>query len=163
MTSKVNPIPTGYHTITPTLTVKGADKAIDFYKKAFGAEEKDRCLGPDGKTIMHAELKIGDSILMLNDEFPEMGCRAPESLGGTAVSLYLYVQDVDASFEQAVKAGATVTMPVTDMFWGDRFGQLTCPFGHKWALATHTKDVTPEEMKKAQEALQKQQAAACAK
>jgi uncharacterized glyoxalase superfamily protein PhnB len=158
MASKVDAIPKGYHTITPNLVVKNANSAIDFYKKAFGAIEKEICLGPDGKSIMHAELKIGDSIVMLNDEFPDMGCVGPQSLGGTSFSLYLYVDDVDTWHKRAVTHGATVSMPVTDMFWGDRFGQIIDPFGHRWSLATHTRDMTPEEIKKEQEAWQKQMA-----
>lgn len=158
MTTKVDPIPKGYHTITPTLTVKGADKALEFYKQAFGAEQRECCYGPDGKSVMHAEMKIGDSILMLNDEFPDMGCLGPESIGGTPVSLYLYVENVDQFVETAVEAGAKITMPISDMFWGDRWGQLVDPFGHKWGVATHVKDMTPEEIKKAQESWQKEMA-----
>lgn len=154
------PIPDGYHTLTPSLTCKDAAKAIEFYKKAFNAElTSDICYGPDGKTVMHAEMKIGDSIFMLNDEFPEM-CHSPIKYGGSPVSLYMYVKDVDSSFTQAVNAGAKADMPVTEMFWGDRFGSLTDPFGHKWSLATHIKDVTPEEMKKAKEAWEKEMCAA---
>ncbi len=148
--AKVDPVPKGYHTITPGLTVKDAKGAMEFYKKAFGAEEKDVCFGPDGKSIMHAELKIGDSMIMLNDEFPQMGCLGPKSIGGTPVSLFLYVDNVDSWFERATKAGATVTMPVSDMFWGDRFGQLEDPYGHKWGIATHIADLTKEEMEKGQ-------------
>lgn len=158
--TKVDPIPAGYNSITPTLTVKGALKALEFYKQAFGAEQREVCYGPDGKTVMHAELKIGTSIVMLNDEFPEMNCLSPESIGNTPVSLYLYVENVDAVVDTAVKAGAKVTMPVSDMFWGDRFGQLVDPFGHKWGVATHVKDMTPEEIKKAQETWQKEMACA---
>ncbi len=159
MTSKVESVPKGYHTITPTLTVKGADRAIEFYKKAFKAQEIERHMGPDGKTIMHAELKIGNSIFMLNDEFPRTGCQSPQSLGGTPVTLYVYIEDVDTWFKRAVDEGAKVTMPLNDMFWGDRVGQVTDPFGHKWNLATHIKDMTPEEMKRGQEEWQKQQMA----
>lgn len=160
MSDKVNPIPKGYHTITPSLVCKGADKAIEFYKKAFGAEQQmEVCYAPDGKTIMHAELKIGDSIFMLSEEFPEMGCHGPEKFGGSPTSLYLYVDNVDTSYSRAVNAGATPVVPVCDMFWGDRFGQIADPFGHKWSLATHVKDMTPEEMKKAQEAWQKEMCA----
>jgi len=148
MTSAAKPIPAGMHTITPHLVVRDANRAIDFYKKAFGAEELLRMPGPDGKTIMHAELKIGDSVIFLNDEFPEMGARAPESLGGSPVTLSLYVEDVDAAFNRAVKAGAKVTMPVADMFWGDRYGKLVDPFGHLWDMATHKEDLTPDEISK---------------
>ena len=149
---KVDAIPKGYHTITPGLIVKNAEKAIEFYKKAFAAEEVCRCLSLDGKSIMHAELKIGDSIIMLNDEFPAMGCVSPETLGGCPTSLYLYVEDADSWYDRAIKAGAVSEMPVEDMFWGDRMGAVKDPFGHKWSLATHKKDLTPEEMRKGQEA-----------
>lgn len=150
-------IPEGFHTITPGLTVRDAAKAIDFYRRAFGAVELYRMSAPGGK-IGHAELKIGDSIIMLSDEFP-MGARSPQSVGGTTVTLHLYVQDVDAAFKQAIGAGAKEDMPPTDMFWGDRYGKLTDPFGHSWGLATHVKDVSPEEMQKgADEAFSRLQA-----
>ena len=142
------PVPTGFHTVTPALTVTDAEKAIGFYKRAFGAEECMRFLGPDEKRIMHAEIKIGDSILMLGEEHTEMGCRGPQSLGGTPVSLYLYVEDADQAFTRAVSAGARAERPVADMFWGDRCGQLTDPFGHKWNLATRKENLTPEEIRK---------------
>jgi len=145
-------IPDGYHTITPYLTVKGAAAAIDFYKRAFGAEEIGRFAGPDGKSVMHAELKIGDSIFMLSDEFPGAGCRSPQSLGATTMNMHFYVNDVDAAFDRAVKAGATALMPVADMFWGDRYGKLRDPNGHEWGIATHKLDLTPEEMAKAAQA-----------
>ena len=148
----------GYHTVTPGLTVSDAKAAIEFYKKAFGAEEREVCLGPDGK-VMHAEIKIGDSIIMLNDEFPKMGCVGPKSLGGTPVSMFIYVENVDAMYDRAVKAGATATMPVADQFWGDRFGQVVDPYGHKWGISTHIADPTPEEMKKAKEEWAKKQMA----
>lgn len=153
-TKKVKPIPEGYHTITPHIVVRDAAKAIEFYKRAFGAEEVMRLPGPDGHGIMHAELKIGDSFIMLGEESPDMGgeCRSPESLGGSAVTLNLYVKDVDAAFERAVSAGAQVKMPLADMFWGDRYGALVDPFGHKWSLATHIEDVSPEEIRKRAEA-----------
>lgn len=147
MTSKVNPIPKGYHTATPYLIVKDAAGAIEFYKKAFGATELMRMPGPDGK-IGHAEIKIGDSPIMLADEVPGMGFRSPESLGGSPISILLYVKDVDAVFSQAVAAGAKVQRPVADQFYGDRTGGLTDPFGHLWYVATHKEDVSPEEMKK---------------
>lgn len=150
--AKVKPIPEGFHTITPHLVVKDASKAIDFYKKAFGAEEIGRHAGPDGKSIMHATVKIGDSIVMLNDEFPEMNCRGPLAIGGTAVTLHLYVQDVDKAFERATKAGAKVTMPLADQFWGDRYGILTDPFGHMWSIATHTRDMSDADVAKAMQA-----------
>lgn len=148
MTNQAKPIPTGFHTLTPHLVVKGASRAIDFYKMAFGAQEIRRSPGPDGKTIMHADLKIGDSHLFLVDEFPQMGCRGPESIGATPVTIHMYVEDVDAAFGKAVAAGAQVRMPVADMFWGDRFGMLTDPFGHSWSLATHKEDLTPQEISK---------------
>lgn len=160
MSTKIDPIPKGYHTITPCLAVRDAARAIEFYKQALNAEQIMLMTGPDGKTVMHAELKIGDSIFMLGEESPDMGCSGPQTIGGTPVSLFLYVDDVDRWYERAVKAGATSTMPITDMFWGDRFGQVTDPFGHKWGLATHIKDLTPEEIKKGQEAWQKEYAGA---
>ena len=142
----VKPIPEGYHSITPMLTVRYAARAIDFYRRAFGAEEIGRMYGPDGKTVMHAELKIGNSRLFLCDEVPEMECRGPETLGGSPTGIYLYVRDVDETFRKAVEAGATVRRPLEDMFWGDRTGSVTDPFGHSWDLATHREDVSPEEM-----------------
>ena len=142
------PIPDGYRTITPYITVQGAAQALEFYKRAFGAEEKERMPGPDGKSVMHAELKIGDSIVMLSDEFPGMGCRSPRALGGSTGYLFLYVPDVDAAFKRAVDAGAKASMPIADMFWGDRFGKVTDPFGHEWGLATHKEDLSPDEIKK---------------
>jgi PhnB protein len=144
------PIPDGYHTVTPSLTVRGGARAIDFYKQAFGAHERLRVHGPDGVSIMHAELQIGDSIVMLGDEYPDMGCVAPVSRGGATGSLFLYVPDVDAAFQRAVNAGAKVVMPVTDMFWGDRFGQVEDPSGHRWGLATHKEDVAPDELMRRQ-------------
>jgi uncharacterized glyoxalase superfamily protein PhnB len=149
--AKVKPIPKGYHTLTPALSVRDADKAIEFYKQVFGAKERARYYMPDNKTIMHAELKIGDSILTLNDEMPEMKCFSPQSIGGTAVALYTYVPNVDKVFEKAVAAGATSTMPVMDAFWGDRCGQLIDPFGHVWFLATRKKNLTAKQLKKGQE------------
>lgn len=143
------PIPDGYHAVTPYLTIRGASAAIDFYKKAFGAEEKVRMPGPDGDSLMHAEIAIGGSMIMLSDEFPERGVMSPTHYGGPTSSLMLYVPDADAVFRQAVAAGATALMPVTDMFWGDRMGQVLDPFGHKWAIATHTLDLTADEMQKA--------------
>jgi PhnB protein len=143
-TKRAKPIPEGFHTVTAHLTVKGAGGAIEYYKKAFGAEELFRMPGPNG-TIMHSEIRIGDSTIMVNDEFPEHGARGPASIGGSPVTLHLYVPDVDAVFDRAVKAGAKVLMPVTDMFWGDRYGQVEDPYGHRWSVATHTEDLTPEE------------------
>jgi PhnB protein len=143
--STVKPIPDGYHTITPHLAVRDAAKAIDFYARAFGAEELYRMPGPGG-VVMHAELRVGDSIVMLGEENPQMGASSPQTIGGSPVSLLLYVKDVDASFARASAAGCAVQMPPTDMFWGDRYGKLQDPFGHHWALATHKEDVSPEEM-----------------
>jgi uncharacterized glyoxalase superfamily protein PhnB len=157
--SKVNKNPKGLHTVTPGLTVNDAKGAIEFYKKAFGAVEGDISFGPDGKQVLHAEIKIGDSVIMLNDEFPQMGCVGPKSLGGSPVAIYLQVDDADMWFERAVKAGATVAMPIADQFWGDRFGQVVDPYGHKWGVSTHVKDVTPEEMKEAMQAWQKKEMA----
>ena len=146
MAENVKAIPEGYHTITPMLTVRDAARAIEFYEKAFNAQQLYRMDGPDGK-IMHAELKIGNSIFMLGEENQQMNCSSPLTLKGTPVSLYLYVENVDAAFNQAVKAGAKVEMPVSDMFWGDRFGQVSDSSGHRWSLATHKEDVTPTQMK----------------
>jgi PhnB protein len=143
----VKPIPDGYHTITPHLTIRDAARAIEFYKAAFGAEQRGVMKGPDGK-IMHAELKIGDSIIMLSDEFPEMGAVSPQTLGGSSTGLHIYLDNVDSAFDKAVKAGAQVEMPVMDQFWGDRYGKLKDPFGHKWSLGTHIKDLSMDEMKK---------------
>jgi len=135
--------------------VKDAARAIEFYKRAFGASVVARMDGPNGK-IMHAELKIGDSMMMLSDEMPGSGARSPQTLGGSSVNIFLYVDKVDDVFQQAVSAGAKVDMPVADQFWGDRYGKLTDPFGHSWSLGTHVRDVSPEEMKKAmQEAMAK--------
>ena len=142
----VQPIPNGYHSLTPFLTVRDAARAIEFYKQAFGATERGVMKGPDGK-IMHAELVIGDSIIMLSDEWPEFGALSPQSIGGSAMGLHIYIDGVDAAFDRAVKAGAEVEMPVMDQFWGDRYGKLKDPFGHKWSIATHTKDMSADEMK----------------
>lgn len=158
MAMKVSPVPPGYHTVIPSLVVKGADRAIEFYKRAFGAQEIMRMPGPDGKNIVHAELKIGDSHVFLSDEFPAMGSRSPQTIGGTASSIFLYLENVDVVFNQAVAAGAQVRMPLSDMFWGDRFGRVADPFGHEWGLATHVEDVTPEEMAKRSQAFMSQMA-----
>lgn len=144
----VDPIPEGFHTITPHLAVRGAGRAIDFYKRAFGAEELGRMTGPDGNKIMHAELKVGDSRFFLCDEIPEMESRSPDTLGGSPVGIYLYVRNADEAFRKAVAAGAKVKRPVEDMFWGDRCGSVTDPFGYTWDLATHVEDVPPEEMER---------------
>jgi PhnB protein len=145
---QVKPVPQGFHTVTPYLCVKGAAKAIDFYKKALGAQERYRMEGPDGKTVAHAEIVIGNSIVMLSDEMPEQGNRSPATLKATPVSFIIYVQDADAVFKRAVDQGATVTMPIADQFYGDRAGGVQDPFGHKWMIMTHIEDVSPEEMKK---------------
>lgn len=139
------PIPPGYRTVTPHLVVSDPARAIEFYKKAFGAEETARMPGPDGKSIMHAEIRIGDSAVMLGGEW-EGVCRGPTSLGGTSVTLHLYVKDADASYKRAVDAGATSIMQPMDAFWGDRYGKVRDPFGHEWSLATHIKDLTPKQI-----------------
>jgi PhnB protein len=146
----VKPIPEGYSTVTPYLVLDKAAEAIDFYKRAFGAQETVRMADPMGK-IMHAELKIGNSMIMLGDEMPGTGARSPHSLGGTSGGIMLYVNDVDATFSQAVSTGAKVEMPLANMFWGDRYGKLTDPFGHSWSLATHIEDVAPADMKRRME------------
>ena len=145
----VKSIPDGYHTVTPSLTVKDGAKAIDFYKRAFGAQERLRIPGPDGR-LMHAELQLGDSIVMLGEEMPDMGSKAPVSVGAVSSSLYVYVPDVDAAFTRAVEAGAKALMPPSDMFWGDRFGTVEDPSGHRWGLATHKEDPSLAEMEKRQ-------------
>ena len=141
----VNPIPEGYHSLQIYLAVEDAAKAIDFYKEAFGAEETIRMPGPDGK-VAHAELQIGDSKLMLSDPFPQSNVRPPAERGGSTASVFMYLDDVDATFEQAQRAGATVVSELEDMFWGDRFGTVADPFGHVWAMATHKEDLSEEEM-----------------
>jgi PhnB protein len=145
---KAKPIPKGFRTVTPHLVCEGAADAIKFYKKAFGAEEVMRLPGPDGK-IMHACVQIGDSAVMLVDEMPKWNVLGPKSLKGSPVTIHLFVEDVDAFVRRAVKAGAKVTMEVADMFWGDRYGQLEDPFGHRWSVATHVRDLTPAEIKEA--------------
>ncbi|MBC8645657.1 MAG: VOC family protein [Thermoanaerobaculia bacterium] len=147
MASTVRPIPEGYHTVTPYLSIDGAAAAIEFYEKAFGAKELFRIAQPDGR-VGHAELQIGDSRVMLADEYPEMNFRGPSSIGATPVMLHLYVEDVDAAFARAVAAGAKVTRPLRDEFYGDRTGSVEDPFGHWWSLATHVRDVSEEEMQK---------------
>ena len=143
----VKPIPDGYHSVQPYLAVDDAAKAIDWYKQALGATELFRMEGPGG-TIGHAELKIGDSVVLLADPFPQASTKPPKELGGTTASLMLYVEDVDAIVNGATDAGATVTMEVADQFWGDRFGSFTDPFGHSWSIATHIEDVPPDEMER---------------
>jgi PhnB protein len=149
----VKPVPEGYHTATPYLVVDNAAAAIDFYKRAFGAKEIMRMPGPEGK-IGHAEIRIGDSMIMLADEMAASGTKSPRSLGGTAAGVFLYVEDVDKTFKQATSAGAKVDSALEDMFWGDRYGKVTDPFGHSWSLATHKEDVSAEEMgKRAQKSM----------
>ncbi len=147
-TSQVKPVPDGMHTVTPHLICAGAAEAIEFYKKAFNAVEVGRMAGPQGK-LMHAIVRIGDSSIMLVDEFPDWGSFGPKSLKGSPVTIHLYVEDVDAFVTRAVGAGAKITMPVEDMSWGDRYGKLEDPFGHHWSVATHIRDVKPEEMQQA--------------
>jgi PhnB protein len=148
MAKSVNPIPAGYHTLTPYLYIRGAGEAIEFYKKALGAKELFRIPSPDGKTIGHAEIQIGDSIIMMADEMPAHGIKGPQTLNGTSASFLLYVKDVDAAFKQAVDAGGKVTRPLENKFYGDRMGTLVDPYGHEWSLGTHIEDVSPEEMSK---------------
>jgi len=141
----VKPVPEGYHTLSAYLAVDDASEAIEYYKRAFGAKERVRMDAPGGK-IGHAELEIGDSVIMLSDPFPQASTRPPSELGGTSSSVFMYVEDVDAVVKQAVDGGATVTMEVADQFWGDRFGTITDPFGHVWSIATHVEDLTPAEI-----------------
>lgn len=163
MARSTKPIPEGYHTITPYLVARDASAAIEFYKRAFGAKERSRHVGPDGKLILNAELQIGDSVLMLMDESPEWGSNSPLSLKGSPVVIHLYVENADAAFDRATKAGAKVSMPLSDQFWGDRYGMVTDPFGHVWSIATHKEDFSPEDLAKRQAAafaeLAKRQAA----
>ena len=139
------PVPGGFHTLTPHIVVTDGAAAIEFYKKAFGAQEMFRLLTPDGKAVMHAQLKIGDAILMLGGEMPPRTL-SPKSRGGTSVNLHLYLADADAAFDRAVKAGCKIVMPVSDTFWGDRYGVVEDPFGHQWSVATHQHDYTPEQL-----------------
>lgn len=143
--STVEPIPAGYHTVTPYLVVEDCAAALDFYKRAFGAEEVLRLPAPDGK-IMHAEMRIGDSMIMLSDEAPDWGARSPRHYGGSPMHLMLYLADADASYAQALAAGATSVRPMENQFWGDRMGRVADPYGHQWSLATHVEEVSPEEM-----------------
>lgn len=151
---QVKPIPEGMHTVTPHLVCAGAADAIEFYKKAFGATELMRVPGPQGR-LMHAHVRIGDSSVMLVDEFPEWGSFGPKSLKGSSVTIHLYVENADASFERALAAGATVRMPLENTFWGDRYGVVTDPFGHNWSIATHIRDVTRDELLAAVQDMQK--------
>jgi len=146
MAAKVKSIPDGFHSLTPHLVVSDAAGAIEFYEQAFGAEEIMRAPAPSGDRLMHAEVRIGDSILMMSDTYPEFGGQNPQDLGGSPLAINLYCDDVDAMVDKAVAAGATVSMPPADMFWGDRYARLLDPFGHIWAIACHVRDVTPEEM-----------------
>lgn len=152
----IKPIPEGFHSVTPIFVFKDSRQAIEFYKRAFGAKELFAMPGPDGKGVMHAEVQIGDSIIMMGDENPQQACKSAETLGGSPISVYLYVENADAAFGRAIEAGATSQMPVADMFWGDRIGSVQDPFGYNWMIATHTKDLTQEEMAKGAQA-------ACAK
>jgi PhnB protein len=145
--AKVKPIPDGYPMVTPYLCIDGADAAIAFYGEVLGTTERMRMPAPEGK-IGHAELQLGDSVIMLADEFPEMGITSPKSVGGTPVTISVYVEDVDTVFDRAVRAGATAMRPVEDQFYGDRSGQFEDPFGHRWSVATHVEDVSPDEMAK---------------
>jgi PhnB protein len=145
--AKVRPVPEGHHTVTPYLAVKNGVKALEFYQKAFGAKERYRLVLPDGR-LGHGEIQLGDSVIMLCDEFPEHGGKSPETLGGSPVNMHLYVENVDAFFKKAIEAGCKETMAVKDQPYGDRSGQLQDPFGHSWWVATHVKDVSPEEMEK---------------
>jgi uncharacterized glyoxalase superfamily protein PhnB len=158
----VKPIPDGYHSITPYLVVNKGVEAIEFYKRAFGAIEEYRHISPDGKAIVNAELRIGDSPILLSDEFSHDGgtekSRSPKSIGGTAVIIHIYTEDVDKIFNQAISAGAKEVMPVTDMFWGDRYGQIVDPYGHIWSIATHKRDPSKEEIQNAAEAMFKDMA-----
>jgi uncharacterized glyoxalase superfamily protein PhnB len=150
----IKPIPDGYHTVTPSFTFKDSQKAIDFYKKAFGATVLDLMKSPDGRGIMHATIQIGNSILMMGDEMPgaENCAKSAETLGSSPISLYIYVPDADKLFNQAVAAGGTEAMPVADMFWGDRAGSIRDPFGYSWMIATHKQDLTNEQIRKGAEA-----------
>ena len=159
MSGKANPIPEGYHSVTPYLCVDGAARAIEFYKEAFGATEVMRMEAPGGK-IGHAEIKIGDSVIMLADEHPELNFRSPQTIGGTSAHFMIYVEDVDARVERAVAAGARLTRPVKDQFYGDRGGGVEDPFGHHWYIATHIEDLSPEEIRRRMDAEMAQHAGA---
>jgi uncharacterized glyoxalase superfamily protein PhnB len=150
--STVQPIPPGHHTLTPSLTCKDAARAIEYYKRAFGATERGRMNGPGG-LIMHAELLIGNSILFITDEMPDLGNPSPQKLGGTTVGLHVYTEDCDAMFKRAIEAGGTQRLPLADQFWGDRYGQITDPFGHVWGIGTHKEDLTEAQMMERMKAL----------
>ncbi|MDA8157292.1 MAG: VOC family protein [Actinomycetota bacterium] len=147
------PIPEGFHSVTPMLTLKNAGKAIEFYKRAFGATEKYSVPGPDGKGIMHAEMQIGNSLIMMQDENPNQPCKSVEAMGCSPVSFYIYVENADQLFQKAVAAGAKSQMPLQEMFWGDRVGTVQDPFGYNWWIATHVKDVSPREMQEGAQAM----------
>jgi uncharacterized glyoxalase superfamily protein PhnB len=147
MARKYKPVPEEFHTITPHITVRGAAAAIDFYKRAFGAEELLRNFGPDGESVMHCEMLLGDSRFFINEEYPEHGVRSPAALNGSPITLHLYVADVDAMYERAVRAGAEVLMPVEDQFWGDRYCIVRDPFGHRWSIASRLEDLSPRELR----------------
>jgi len=157
MSQAARPLPEGFHSVTPHLVCEGAARAIDFYQQAFGAVEIDRMQGPDGK-IMHATVRIGDSLVMLCDDFPEYGSRGPLALQGSAVVIHLYVPDADAVWERALAAGVKPIMPLDNAFWGDRYGQLVDPFGHRWAVATHLRDMRVQEV---QDEMAKSMPASC--
>ena len=154
----VNPIPKGMHTVTPNLTLRDCAKAIDFYKRALGAQEVSRMMAPDGKAVWHAELRIGDSVVYMNDEMPGMSRPAPQASNPVPVTMWLYVQDCDAAFDRAVKAGAKEIAPPTDMFWGDRCAGVADPYGYLWSFATRQKELTEEEMRRAGEKFAREQA-----
>jgi uncharacterized glyoxalase superfamily protein PhnB len=154
--AKPDPVPKGMHTVTPSLTIKNCGQAIDFYKRALGADEVMRMPAPDGKGVMHAELRIGDSIVFANDEMPGGPLRAPSTSQPSPATMWLYVPDCDASFKRAVDAGATPAWPPSDMFWGDRIGSVSDPYGYSWTFATHVKDVTEDEMRRGAEEFAKQ-------
>jgi PhnB protein len=158
MPKSKEPVPKGYHTVTHALVVDDAAKALEFYAKALGAKERMRTPGPNG-SVLHAEIEIGDSVIMISDEFPMSEIKAPKSLGGTTAAVWLYVPDADAAFKRAVAAGAKVTQEIQDMFWGDRFGSVTDPFGHTWSIASHVEDVSPAEMDRRRDAMMKAMAA----
>lgn len=145
MTKKVAPVPEDFHTITPHLVVSGVAQAVEFYQKAFDASELYRNLAPDGVSVMHSEMLLGDSRFFVNDEFPDYGVLSPKALGGSATTLHLYVEDVDMFFQRAIEAGAEVAMPLSDTFWGDRYGILADPFGHRWSIASRLEDLSPAE------------------
>lgn len=153
MASKVKPVPEGFHSVTPYLIVQGGSAAIEFYKNAFGAEERSRTVGVDGVSIVYAELKIGDSLVLLSDESPAMGLKSPLALGGSPVSLHLYVEDVDTLWTQTLNAGAHVLAPLEDTYWGDRYGKVVDPFGHYWSLASRRRDLTLDEIAERAKAL----------